>query len=37
MNTIEIAVLGHILNEKIIFPDKEIYPVLGSPVAYSSA
>ncbi len=31
------AVLGHILNEKIIFPDKEIYPVLGSPVAYSSS
>jgi len=29
-------VLGHILKEKIIFPDKEIYPVLGSPVAYSS-
>ncbi len=33
---IDIVVLGHILKEKIIFPDKEIYPVLGSPVAYSS-
>lgn len=33
---VDIAVLGHILNEKIIFPDREIYPVLGSPVAYSS-
>jgi sugar/nucleoside kinase (ribokinase family) len=37
MNKLEIVVLGHILNEKIIFSDKEIYPVLGSPVAYSSA
>ena len=37
MNKLDIAVLGHILNEKIIFPDKEIYPVLGSPVAYSTA
>ncbi|MDD5600494.1 MAG: carbohydrate kinase family protein, partial [Actinomycetota bacterium] len=33
---VDIAVLGHILKEKIIFPDREIYPVLGSPVAYSS-
>jgi sugar/nucleoside kinase (ribokinase family) len=33
---IEIAVLGHILNEKIVFPDRVIQPVLGSPVAYSS-
>jgi sugar/nucleoside kinase (ribokinase family) len=33
---VEIVALGHILNEKIIFPDKVIYPVLGSPVAYSS-
>lgn len=32
----EIAVLGHILEEKIIFPDRELYPVLGSPAAYSS-
>ncbi len=37
MNKLDIAVLGHILNEKIIFSDKEIYPVLGSPVAYSSS
>jgi len=38
MNKLDIVVLGHILNEKIIFSDdKEIYPVLGSPVAYSSA
>lgn len=33
---VDIACLGHILNEKIIFPDRMIYPVLGSPVAYSS-
>jgi hypothetical protein len=33
---VDIVVLGHILNEKIVFPDREIYPVLGSPVAYSS-
>jgi len=37
MNKVDIAILGHVLNEKIIFPDKEICPVLGSPVAYSSA
>lgn len=37
MDRLEIVVLGHMLNEKIIFPDREIYPVLGSPVAYSSA
>ena len=36
-NKIDIAVLGHILNEKIIFTDRQIYPVLGSPAAYSSA
>jgi len=35
-NKIDIAVLGHILKEKIIFPDKQIYPVLGSPAAYTS-
>jgi sugar/nucleoside kinase (ribokinase family) len=35
-DSIEIAVLGHILNEKIVFPDRVIHPVLGSPVAYSS-
>jgi hypothetical protein len=28
MNKEDIAILGHILNEKIIFPDKEICPVL---------
>ena len=33
---VDIVTVGHILNEKIIFPDREIYPVLGSPVAYSS-
>jgi sugar/nucleoside kinase (ribokinase family) len=33
---VDIVVMGHILNEKIVFPDREIYPVLGSPVAYSS-
>jgi sugar/nucleoside kinase (ribokinase family) len=32
----EIAVVGHILNERVIFPDRVLYPVLGSPVAYSS-
>lgn len=37
MDKLDIAILGHILNEKIIFPDKEIFPVLGSPVAYSSS
>lgn len=37
MDKVEIVVLGHILNEKIIFPDKEIFPVLGSPAAYSSS
>jgi len=37
MENLEIIALGHILNEKIIFPDKEISPVLGSPVAYSAS
>jgi len=32
----EIIVVGHILNEKIVFPDRVIAPVLGSPAAYSS-
>lgn len=36
MHKIDVVVIGHILNEKIIFPDKEVYPVLGSPAAYSS-
>ncbi len=33
---LDIVVLGHILEEKIIFPDRVLYPVLGSPAAYSS-
>jgi sugar/nucleoside kinase (ribokinase family) len=33
---VDVVCLGHILNEKIIFPDKVIAPVLGSPAAYSS-
>lgn len=33
---VDVVVLGHIINEKIIFPDRDIFPVLGSPVAYSS-
>ncbi len=33
---VDIVCLGHILNEKIIFPDKVISSVLGSPAAYSS-
>jgi len=36
MDNVEIIVMGHILNEKIVFPDKVIAPVLGSPTAYSS-
>lgn len=36
MHDIQVAVAGHILNERVIFPDHELYPVLGSPVAYSS-
>ena len=32
----EIIVVGHILNEKIIFPNRVVAPVLGSPAAYSS-
>jgi len=32
----EVAVVGHILNERVIFPDRVLYPVLGSPVAYCS-
>lgn len=36
MNNVEIIVMGHILNEKIVFPDKVIAPVLGSPTAYSA-
>jgi len=33
---VDVVCIGHILNEKIIFPDKVISPVLGSPAAYSS-
>lgn len=32
----EIAIVGHIINETIVFPDRTIAPVLGSPVAYSA-
>ena len=32
----DITVIGHILNERVIFPDRVLYPVLGSPAAYSS-
>ena len=32
----DVTVLGHILNERVIFPDHQLYPVLGSPAAYSS-
>jgi len=32
----EFALVGHILNERVIFPDRVLYPVLGSPVAYCS-
>lgn len=33
---VDIVVLGNIINETIIFPNKTIGPVLGSPCAYSS-
>jgi len=36
VDKVDIVVLGNILNEKIVFPDREVYPVLGSPAAYSS-
>lgn len=32
----DIAIIGHIINETIVFPDRQISPVLGSPAAYSS-
>ncbi len=36
-STFDLVVIGHLLKEKIIFPDgKEIGPVLGSPAAYAS-
>jgi sugar/nucleoside kinase (ribokinase family) len=33
---LEVAVVGHILKERVIFPDRVLYPVLGSPAAYCS-
>jgi sugar/nucleoside kinase (ribokinase family) len=33
---LELVVIGHILNETIVFLDRTIFPVLGSPAAYSS-
>lgn len=33
---LELVVIGHILNETIVFPDRTISPVLGSPAAYFS-
>ncbi len=34
----DLVVIGHLLKEKIIFPDRrETGPVLGSPCAYISA
>jgi len=33
---LDVAVAGHILNERVVFPDRVLYPVLGSPAAYSS-
>lgn len=33
----ELVVIGHIVNERIEFPDRVVFPVLGSPAAYSSA
>ncbi len=32
----QVVVIGNIINETIMFPDKTIGPVLGSPAAYSS-
>jgi sugar/nucleoside kinase (ribokinase family) len=32
----QIMVVGHIINETIVYPDRIIAPVLGSPAAYSS-
>ena len=32
----DVVLAGHILNEKVVFPDRVLYPVLGSPVAYCS-
>lgn len=35
-NKVDIVVIGTIIKETIVFPDKQIGPVLGSPAAYSS-
>ncbi len=35
MNSFDIIAFGHILNETIVFPGKEIKAVLGSPPAYA--
>lgn len=32
----DVILAGHILNERVVFQDRVLYPVLGSPVAYSS-
>jgi sugar/nucleoside kinase (ribokinase family) len=32
----DVVLAGHILNERVVFQDRVLYPVLGSPVAYSS-
>jgi sugar/nucleoside kinase (ribokinase family) len=32
----KVTVIGHILNERVVFPNRVLYPVLGSPAAYSS-
>lgn len=32
----ELVIVGHVINERIEFPDRVVYPVLGSPAAYSS-
>ena len=34
--SLQIAIVGHIINETIVFPDRTIAPVLGSPSAYSA-
>lgn len=33
---VEVVSVGHILKEQVIYPEKEIGPVLGSPAAYSA-
>ncbi len=33
---LEVVVIGNIINEMIVFPEKTLGPVLGSPAAYSS-